>query len=138
MNIELENDFIETFIVKSRRERLKYELTNPEKRFLAIDRFSHHTSELIEQKYIVFKDKKITIEEAEKMLVKLSGSDECYYMSEEIAESDSYDLHECLKKYYYNGPSIFICKNGVVFIVSEYAEGAAEKFLLVKNKPVAV
>ena len=130
MNIELENDFIETFIVKSRRERLKYELRNPQKRFLAIDRFSHHTLELIEHKYIIFEDKKMAMEEAEKKLVKLSKSDECYYMSEEIGKSNFYDLHECLKKYYYNGPSIFICKNGVVLIISEYMEGAAEKFCL--------
>ena len=35
-----------------------------------------------------------------------------------------------LKKYYYNGPAIFICSENVVFIVTEYVGSGSEKFLL--------
>lgn len=134
MNIEIENEFIETFIAKNRRERLKYELKHPQKRFLATDRFSHRAAELLTPENIVFRGEKMTLEEAENALFQLSGSKVCYYLAEESGESDFYDLHSCLMKYYYSGPSIFLCKNGVALIVSEYTGGASEKILLAAKR----
>ena len=50
-----EKEFVQTYIVKNRRERLLYELTSDKKRYQGLDRFCHECDELLDPKKIVLK-----------------------------------------------------------------------------------
>ncbi len=45
--------FVNTFIVKNRRDRLLYELTTPKKRYQGISRFCHRTKDLLDPAFII-------------------------------------------------------------------------------------
>ena len=45
--------FVNTFIVKNRRERLLHELTTPKKRYRGISRFCHRAKDLLDPAFLV-------------------------------------------------------------------------------------
>ena len=45
--------FVNTFIVKNRRERLLHELTTPQKRYRGISRFCHRAKDLLDPAFLV-------------------------------------------------------------------------------------
>ena len=49
-----EERFVKTFVRKSRRDRLLYELSVPAKRIRALDRFCHGAADLIDPDRILF------------------------------------------------------------------------------------
>ncbi len=53
MNYTAEKHFVQKFIIKSRRERLFYELTTPEKRYDGVSRFCHQAKELLAPSLII-------------------------------------------------------------------------------------
>ncbi len=52
MNNTLELDFINTYVVKEKKERLIYEFSNPKKRENALLRFSHNIESIVNDKFI--------------------------------------------------------------------------------------
>lgn len=52
---EMEEKFIAAFIRPSRRERLTYELSHPEKRYRGLERFCHTAEELLDPEKIILK-----------------------------------------------------------------------------------
>ena len=52
MNNTLELDFINTYVVKEKKERLIYEFSNPKKREHALLRFSHNIESIVNDKFI--------------------------------------------------------------------------------------
>lgn len=54
MNNILETNFINSFIVKNKKERLIHEFSNPKKRENAILRFSHNVESIINVKFIKY------------------------------------------------------------------------------------
>lgn len=55
MNNTLEMNFITTFIVKEKKDRLIYEFLNPKKRENALMRFSHNTESIVNDKFIKYR-----------------------------------------------------------------------------------
>ncbi len=53
MNDAAEKHFVQTFIRKSRRERLFHELTTPSKRYDGVSRFCHQARELLDPSKII-------------------------------------------------------------------------------------
>ena len=53
MDYSNEQHFVQSFIIKNRRERLLYELTTPEKRYDGVSRFCHQAKELLEPAKII-------------------------------------------------------------------------------------
>ena len=53
MDYSNEQHFVQSFIRKNRRERLRFELTTPEKRCDGVSRFCHQAKELLEPSKII-------------------------------------------------------------------------------------
>ncbi|MBE6725591.1 MAG: hypothetical protein E7576_10450 [Ruminococcaceae bacterium] len=59
----IEERFVKTFIRKSRRERLLYELNTPGKRSRGLDRFCHRAEDLLDPAKTVLRDERLEYRE---------------------------------------------------------------------------
>lgn len=73
-DVDLETAFVRNFIVRNKAERMLYELNSAKKRRDAVWRFAHGAELLIRPECIAFRSMKMTVDEAEKQIIALSGS----------------------------------------------------------------
>ncbi len=130
MNKKLEEEFVHTYIVKNKRERLLFELQG-KKRSEAIGRFCHRTDELLIPAVIKAKGPYI-LEEIEDKL-RTSGAGTCYVISF-FPELDGkvFRKKDVTEKIIGRGmPSIAIFDDFAI-IETEQEQGPAMKYLLEK------
>lgn len=130
MDKQIESDFVKTYIVKEKRERLLYELFHDKKRLHAIMRFSHTAMKHIDERKILYCGNKISHEELLEF-VAATGSRKCYIISHDYDMDGQWlDAEDALKQIIgYGMPSIAIF-NGLVIIETEQEQGPAEKYVL--------
>ncbi len=130
MNKKLEGDFVNTYIVKNKRERLLFELQG-KKRSEAIGRFCHRTDELL--MLAVIKAKGPYILDEIEARIRTSGTDACYVISF-FPELDGkvFRKKEIMEKIIGLGmPSIAVFVDFAI-IETEQEQGPAVKYLLEK------
>ena len=76
----IEKKFIDTYIVKSRKDRIFYELCNKKKRIHAIGRFCHTTVDYVKETCISYSGNKISREELLELIQK-NNQNKCYVIS---------------------------------------------------------
>lgn len=129
---QVEKNFVMTYIVKEKRERLLYELFNKKKRLSAIGRFCHTTMKYIDARKILYCGNKISQKE---LLELVHADDKCYIISwKSDIDGNWLNAEEALMKIIgYGMPSIAIF-NDLVIIETEQELGAAQKYVL-RSKP---
>ena len=130
MEKQIEKDFVINCIVKSKRERMLYELFNPKKRLKAIGRFCHRTMEFIEERKVLYSGNRIFQDELLELIQK-KNSDICYIISwDSDIDGEWMEAKDAFEKAIgYGMPSIIIFDDFVV-IETEQEQGAATKFVL--------
>lgn len=131
MNNDIEKRFIETFIVKNKKDRLLFELST-NKRRSGIARFSHDAQDLIKPERILyrgtdlFSDRIISI--AEKQGVQGMC---CIIAYNQDIDTKTCGLNEALDVVLGNGmPAIIICDK-MVIIETEQCFGTPMRYILI-------
>ncbi len=130
MNKKLEEEFVDTYIVKNKRERLLFELQG-KKRSDAIGRFCHRTDELLMNEKVKVKGPYI-LDEIEAR-IRASSTGMCYVISF-FPELDGkvFRKKEVMEKIIGRGmPSIAIFDDFAI-IETEQEQGPAMKYILQK------
>ena len=119
--------FVKQFIVRSRRDRLLYELQSRRKRRDGIGRFCHDTENLIDNSKLIVSGSHLTAYDFEKCL----GNRKCYVIAYH-AELDGLScyLREALEKVLDNGMAAVIIGEDFAIIETEQEQGSAVKYLL--------
>ena len=133
---EAERRFVETYIRKSRRERLLYELTSPKKRSRGLDRFCHTLPSLIDSQRIVISDGNLSERKEFRDFVK-THDEVCVILSPSWFDGEAMRLSEAV-------PLTFADTDASVILGSTFAvaSGEAEKggrvhYLLSAGTPVS-
>lgn len=121
MNYDYELFFIENFIIKSKRNRLFYELRNSKKRQNCLGRFCHHAEDLLDMQKIC------DTQDFEKIL----GNPECYILAynSELDKSQC-NLKQALKLVLGNGMSAIIIGKNFAIIETEQCYSMPIRYFL--------
>lgn len=130
MNSEYENTFIDQFIVKERRERLRYEL-NGKKRRDALSRFCHDSENLLMMNRVIYSGNDISQNALIKLAEENCKGKLCYIM----AYNNDIDgivcgFEEAVEKVVGNGMAAIIIADGFAVVETEQCFGSAQKYVL--------
>ncbi|MBR5949681.1 MAG: hypothetical protein IKZ82_13710 [Clostridia bacterium] len=112
-----EAEFLRRFIVKNKRNRLLFELSDEGRRAQAVDRFSHNAEELLLLDKAVLSGGKLSIEQIVSSLKENSSGGECHAVLSDGGTIDT-GIEEAVKAVYGDGPAIVITQ-GTVYIETE-------------------
>ena len=119
MNYEL--FFVKNFIIKSKQDRLLYELQNSKKRQDCLGRFCHHAEDLLDMQKIC------DTQDFEKIL----GNPECYIMAyHQELDKLTCNLKQALKLVLSNGMSAIIIGKNFAIVETEQLQGTPDRYFL--------
>lgn len=139
MDVKKEESFVKNFIDKTFQDRILWELKG-DKREKGIARFSHTIDKIINSKYIVTQNSKLSMEECLNIIKKYSSSKTCYIMSDSFDKSfqldgKEFELEKIIDTFFhlYFG-AIMIINPHTVMLKSEQSYGPSEKYILYREK----
>lgn len=122
---------IACFISSSFRERILYELSSPQKRLRALDRFSHNADSIINSDCIYYKGK--SIPDTVKYEIKKSAS-ECIALSFEHQQGKQMLIDEAFDYLTYESTVVIVVISDWLIIKPEYERGAGLFYVLRKKR----
>ena len=130
MNDRIEKSFIDKFIIKSKQDRLLFELSG-KKRKRGIGRFCHSTEDIIKSDRIVASGNNLFFEEILSVAKHYGVSGLCYIIAynEEI-DRKSCTLNEALNLVLGNGMAGIIICDDLVVIETEQCIGTPMRYIL--------
>ena len=130
MNSQIEDRFIKTFIRKSRRERLRHELTTPGKRYDGISRFCHQAKDLLEPARIIMEGDDIDRREEFTRFVR-QHDEICSVISlVDDMNGRSLPLEEAVSMAIMCPDAVLILGSTFAIVFGEPMKGGRDKFLL--------
>ncbi len=126
--------FVRSFIKKSRRERLLYELTTPEKRYRGLDRFCHQSKDLIDPKKVILSGD--DMERSPEFLRFVREHDEtCLVLSPDFYPNGrSMPLSDATEQALMCPDAVLVIGGTFAVIFGEAMKGGREKYLLSEGK----
>ena len=126
-----EDIFINNFIEKRYRERLKYEFYSKQKRSYAINRFSHKCNEIIDKEKIYMESNSLTCTQALEKLKGLASTKQAYIISLNSYDKKVMPLADALLLCF-NEYSVVILMLGetTCFIKTETEDGNCQKIIM--------
>ena len=130
MDYSQERRFVESFIVKNRRERLLYQLTTPEKRYEGVSRFCHRAKDLLDPKKIIMEGE--DLERRPEFESFLAAHDElCLVLSPDFYVDEQFlPLKEAVKQALLSFDAVLIMGDGFAVVFGEVMKGGRGKYLL--------
>ena len=130
MAVPEEEYFVNTFIRKERRDRLRHELNDPKKRHRALDRFSHGTGNLILREKIRLEGE--TMEKEKRFTEFIAAhAESCRVLSSDsLMEGEIMPLREAIGYAYAAMEAVLILGSSFAIIYGEAMKGGREKYLL--------
>lgn len=128
MNLEIERRIINSFIIKTRAERIIYELSSKNRR----ECIWKLEKELFIPEYCTEEDHSKA--EILKILCNNGAGKECYVMSiDEEIDGKEMKLSEALEEVYGRGPALISCVHGkLAYFEGEQEKGAPERLIIKK------
>ena len=125
-----EQRFVRLFIQKSRKDRLLYELTAPEKRYNGISRFCHQAKELLDPAKIVMEGEDLERRPEFERFVR-QHDELCYVLSLEIAPDGVFlPLRDALNQAILCFDAVLIIGTTFSIVFGEVEKGGRGKYLL--------
>ena len=126
--------FVKTFIRKSRRERLLFELTRKEHRYDGVSRFCHQAEDLLEPSRILLKGK--DMDRTQEFLRFIRQHDEmCLVLSPDPSVDGQYlSLEDAVMQAEICPDAVLLLGKTFVVIYAEPMKGGRDKYLLSENK----
>lgn len=126
MNSQKEQVFVEKYINKRYKERLQFELSSKKKRRDGLDRFSHDTELLIDDKKLSFK----TDAPTQSLFSTWFGkSTDVYVLSDKYIDGKQMSIADAYEYAVNEYCAVVICGDGCAVIKSE-SENTSEYFIL--------
>ncbi len=133
MDFAAERHFVETFVRKSLRKRLIFELTTPRKRYDGVSRFCHGAKDLLEPSRILLEGDDIE-RLPEFMRFIRQHNESCYVLSPVLPlEGQTMAFEEAAKLTVLGLDAVIIMGDAFAFISEEPAQGGTHKYLLTEN-----
>lgn len=124
--------FVTNFILKDKRERCTFELTNPNKRTKFTDRLNHKWDTILDMRRLIPIDKKTDRAELIQKLLGFKDDETCYVISNYRALDDKFmQFQEIFPQIYGAGfGSIVLNATGdKLFLETEHVQGPAPRFI---------
>lgn len=133
MDYAFEEHFVNTFINKSRRERLLHELTKPDKRYEGISRFCHQAKQLLDPSKIIMEGN--DIDRCPKFTDFVRQHNEtCLMLSPDYAmDGQLLPLPEALNNASICPDAVIIAGSSFAIVFTEPVKGGRDKYLLSGN-----
>ncbi len=133
MNYDAEKHFVQKFIRRSRRERLFFELTTPERRYDGVSRFCHQSKELLDPSKIIMEGD--DIDRSPEFVCFMRQHDEiCCVLSPDYSLDERFvPLKEAVSKAIICPDAVLILGSTFAIVFSEPMKGGRSKFLLSEN-----
>ena len=130
LNSEYENIFIEQFIVKERRERIRFELDGKKRRD-ALSKFCHDSEDLLMMNRVVYSGNDISQNALIKLAEENCKSKLCYIMAyNNDIDGIVCSFEEAVEKVVGNGMAAIIISDGFAIVETEQCFGSAQKYVL--------
>lgn len=126
MNSQTEQTFILKYINKHYKERLQFELSSKKKRQVALDRFSHDTELLIDDKKLSLKTDALT---QSLFSTWFCNSANVYVLSDKYIDGKQMSIADAYEYAINEYCAVIICGDGCAVIKSE-SEGSSQFYLL--------
>ncbi len=130
MDYTAEHHFVQTFIRKSRRDRLLYELTTPEKRYDGVSRFCHQAKELLNPSKIILEGEDID-RSAEFARFVQQHDEICFTLSPDSSMDEKFlPLKDAVTNAAICSDAVVITGSSFAIVYGEPMKGGRGKFLL--------
>lgn len=130
INIDFERDFVEKFIVKSKRDRLLFEL-NGKKRIDGIGRFCHNAGEMLIKEKIVAYGNHLGHDEIIKIAEKYGVPEKWHIIAyDQSIDKTVCDLDKALKLVLGNGMAAVVFSDNTAIVETEQCLGTPERYVL--------
>ena len=126
---------VNQFILKDRRERSRFELTNPKKRGKFIDRLNHDWDSVFDQRKFKKLNNSLINPTDLKSVIQIQFNTNCYIISNNDAVDDKImTFQKAISKAfgYGLGSALFDFENRHVYIETEQHVGPPERFISIK------
>lgn len=131
MNKEWETNFTNKFIIKNRRSRILYELSNEKKRKDGIWRFCHGASRYIINSKIIYEGNSISNEEINVLIKKYTNEKQCYIISGyEDIDGVFMNTEKAIETIIGRGMASILVFSNLAVIETEQEIGRADKYVL--------
>ncbi len=133
MDFTAERHFVETFVRKSMRKRLIYELTTPGKRYDGVSRFCHGAKDLLEPSKILLEGDNIDRLPEFKRFIR-QHNESCYVLSPALPlEGQTMTFEEAAKLTVWGLDAFILMGDTFAFVSEEPMHGGTHKFLLTEK-----
>ena len=130
MDYSQERRFVESFIVKNRRERLLYQLTTPEKRCEGVSRFCHRAKDILDPNRIIMEGEDLERRPEFENFVK-AHDEMCLVLSPDFYVDEQFlPLNDAVKQAVLSFDAVLILGDGFAVVFGEVMKGGRGKYLL--------
>ena len=134
MEFETERKFVNSFIKKNRRDRLLYELTDPKKRYNGLDRFCHHTADLIDFSKVVMQGSNLEAQPGFIMFLKTHDQTVTLLSPDGFLDNQKMSFRDAVAKSLMCNDAVIIVGSDFAVVLTEPMKGGREKYLLCETK----
>lgn len=128
---KLQEDFVSSYIRKEKRERLLFELNNEKRRYSSLDRFCHHTKELLDERKILYAGTRLEKEKVYFDLLKNEGKKSCILLSPDpYLDCKEMTLEEAVKEMFLCNDACILIGNDFALMQEEAMKGGTDRYLL--------
>ena len=130
MDYSAEKHFVQTFIRKSRRERLLYELTTPKKRVDGVSRFCHQAREFLDPDQILLEGEDLERRPEFAQFIR-QHNELCLVLSLDSWQDEQYlPLKDAVVQAIISMDAVLILGSTFAVVFAEPMKGGREKYLL--------
>ena len=130
MNYNEERHFVHSFIRKNRRDRLLYELTDPEKRYEGVSRFCHQAGELLDRSKILMQGEDLDRRPEFGRFIR-EHNEICFVLSPDFYMDEQFlPLEDAVQKAVICPDAVLIMGSAFAIVFGEPMKGGRGKYLL--------
>jgi hypothetical protein len=124
--------FTDNFVLKEKRERCYWELTNPNKRYMFADRLNHKWATILNIKYLIQVKKELDFAEGIQSLLKFEDEEVCYVISNYGSFDDQLvTFKKVFDKIYCCGFGTLLINTAAdtLYLETEHIKGSSDRFI---------
>ena len=130
MDYNAERHFVHSFIRKNRRDRLLYELTDPEKRYEGVSRFCHQAGELLDRSKILMQGEDLDRRPEFGRFIR-EHNEICFVLSPDFYMDEQFlPLEDAVQKAVICPDAVLIMGSTFAIVFGEPMKGGRGKYLL--------
>ena len=128
--MDKQEEFVRKYVRKRYRDRLLYELNEPEKRTEGLDRFAHQVKDLLDEKRIVLSDS--NLENSKSFADFMQDRDKhCLLLSADLElDGRELELDDAIKAALFSFDAVIIVGADYALVFAEPGKGGRDKYLL--------